>query len=141
MKSSIGRLVAAVLATLAIMWVVPLPVYGAFSAVFGSIELPDGATSAQFVLSVTVIKIGFALAFVLLFELASTTLAGRWWQYAAIWWVMFALLEVGRAMVPGYSTAFAVAGIISEAIYFPLSTVVVARIMRLSKKGRRLTNV
>ncbi len=130
MKSTIGRRVTAVMATLAIMWVVPLPVYGVFSALFGAIELPDGATSAQFFLSVTVVKIGFALAFVLLFELASTTLAGRWWQYAAIWWVMFVLLEAGRAMVPGYSVAFAVAGVISEAIYFPLSTMVVARIMR-----------
>ena len=97
MKSTIGRRVTAVMATLAIMWVVPLPVYGVFSALFGAIELPDGATSAQFFLSVTVVKIDFALAFVLLFELASTTLAGRWWQYAAIWWVMFALLEAGRA--------------------------------------------
>jgi hypothetical protein len=35
MKSKIGRLVAAVIVTLAIMWVVPLPVYAAFS------ELPE----------------------------------------------------------------------------------------------------
>lgn len=66
------------MATLAITWMVPLPVCGAFSAIFGTIELPDGATPAQFALSATVIKFGFALAFVLLFELASTTLAGRW---------------------------------------------------------------
>ena len=32
MKSTIGRRVTAVMATLAIMWVAPLPVYGAFSA-------------------------------------------------------------------------------------------------------------
>ncbi len=43
---------------------------------------------------------------------------------------MFALLEIGRALMPGYSVAFAVAGVISEAIYFPLSAVVVVRITR-----------
>lgn len=52
------------MATLAIMWAVPLPVYGVFSAVFGIIELPDGATPAQFALSATVIKLRFALVFV-----------------------------------------------------------------------------
>ena len=132
MKETVGRLVVAFLATLAIMWVIPLPIYGVFSAVFGAMELPEGASPAQFFVSVTVIKIGFALAFVLLFDLAAATLAGRWWLYAAIWWLMFVLLEVGRAIGPGYSAAFAVAGVISEAIYFPLSSVVVARIV-----GRR----
>ena len=128
-KKAVGRVVVAVLATLVIMWVVPLPVYGVYSAVFGAMELPDGASLAQFFLSVTVTKIGFALAFVLLFDLAAATLAGRWWLYAAIWWVMFALLEAGRAIGPGYSVLFAVAGVISEAIYFPLSSVAVARIL------------
>jgi hypothetical protein len=42
---------------------------------------------------------------------------------------MYAIVEVGQAIGPGYSAAEAVAGVISEAIYFPLSSVVVARIM------------
>lgn len=43
---------------------------------------------------------------------------------------MFALLEIGQALMPGFSVAFAGAGGISEAIYFPLSAVVVVRITR-----------
>lgn len=128
MKKTVGRLFLAFVATLAIMWVVPLPIYGVFSAV-GALETPEVGSTARFVLSVSLIKIGFALAFVLLFDLAAATLARRWWLYAAIWWVMFALLEAGRAIGPGYSVSFAVAGVISEAIYFPLSSVVVARIV------------
>jgi len=128
MKNNIGRLFVAFVATLAIMWIVPLPIYGLFSAL-GALEMPETGAAVQFVLSVSLIKIGFALAFVLLFDLANTTLAGRWWPYAAIWWLMFALLEAGRAIGPGSSVSFAVAGVISEAIYFPLSSLVVARIV------------
>lgn len=128
MKNNIKRLFVAFVPTLAIMWIVPLPIYGVFSTL-GALEMPEVGSTARFFLSVSVIKIGFALAFVLLFDLASATLAGRWWPYAAIWWLMFALLEAGRAIGPGSSVPFAVAGVISEAIYFPLSSLVVARLL------------
>lgn len=129
MKKGIGKALVAMAATLVIMYVVPFPIYGTFQAL-GLVELPEDGTPAQFLLSVLVIKIGVAVAYVLLFRLASPALAGRWWPYAAIWWLMFAFIEVGQALGPGYSAAEAIAGILSEAIYFPLSTWLIARILR-----------
>ena len=123
-----GRLIAAVVATLAIMFIVPLPVYAGFEAL-GAVEMPQDGSPAEFVLSVLVMKIGVALGFVFLFLLARPVFKERWWLYAGIWWLMFAIVEVGQAIGPGYTGAEAVAGIIAEAVYFPLSTVAVARIL------------
>jgi hypothetical protein len=128
MNKLVGRGIVAFVATLVIMQFAGFPVYGIFSAV-GAIELPQGGSPTQFFFSVLVMKIGVALGFVLLFVLAAPTIAGRWWLYAVVWWLMYAIVEVGQAIGPGYSAAEAVAGVISEAIYFPLSSVVVARIM------------
>ena len=115
-------------ATLVIMYVVPFPVYGVFSAA-GWVTLPEGGSPLEFVLSVLVMKVGVALGFVLLFRLAQGSLAGRWWPYAAVWWAMYALVEAGQAIGPGYSVMDGVAGVISEAAYFPLCSLVVARIL------------
>ena len=129
MKSHRGRIAVAMLATLVIMYLVPLPVYAALEAL-GLVELPEGGSPAQFMLSVLVIKIGVAFAFVLLFRLAGLHAGGSWWPYAAIWWLMFAVIEVGQAIGPGYSAWEAVGGIAAEAIYFPLSSMAVARLLR-----------
>ncbi len=72
----IGRAALAAVVTLAIMYVVPFPIYGACEAL-GWVELPQGGSPAQFLLSVLVVKIGVSVAFVLLFSLARSTLAGR----------------------------------------------------------------
>ena len=128
MQGITGRKVVAFVTTLAIMYVLPFPVYGMFSAL-GLVEMPEGGSPAQFMLSVLVIKMGVAYAFVVFFGLAAPALAGRWWRYAAIWWLMFAVIEAGQAIGPGYSAAEAVAGVISEAVYFPLSSLVVARLV------------
>ena len=128
MKSHPSRIVVAMLATLAIQYLVPLPVYGGLQAL-GLVELPEGGSPAQFMLSVLVIKIGVAFAFVLLFRLAGLDGGGSWWRYAAIWWVMFAVIELGQAIGPGYSAWEAVGGIVAEAIYFPLSCAAVARLL------------
>ncbi|UCF68054.1 MAG: hypothetical protein JSV80_01780 [Acidobacteriota bacterium] len=127
-NTTASRATAAIVATAAIMYLVPFPVYGAFEAA-GAVKLPEEGSAAQFLLSVLVIKIGVAVAFVALFSLARPSLAGRWWPYALVWWLMFAVVEVGQAIGPAYSAAEAVAGIISEAIYFPLSSAVVSRIV------------
>ena len=129
MIASLRKELTSFIAVLAIMYIVPFPVYGLFSAA-GYVALPEDGSPAQFLLSVFVIKIGVALAFVLLYRLAARSLAGRRWLYAAIWWLIFAIIEVGQAVGPGYSAAEAVAGIISEAIYFPLATCVLARALR-----------
>jgi hypothetical protein len=127
-KSKSSRIVAAILAVLAITYVVPLPIYGAFSAL-GVVEMPEDVSPVQFMLSVFVMKIGVSLAFVLLYRRTAPTLGGRWWSYAGIWWLMFALVEAGQAIGPAYSGAEAVAGIIAESIYFPLSSLVVSRLL------------
>ncbi|NNG15240.1 MAG: hypothetical protein HKM89_02085 [Gemmatimonadales bacterium] len=128
MTPTAGRLIGAVAATLAIMFVVPFPFYAGAEAL-GLVELPQDGSPAQFVLSVLVMKIGVALGFVFLFILARPAFKQRWWLYAGIWWVMYAIVEVGQAIGPGYTGAEAVAGILAEAVYFPLSTVVVGRIL------------
>jgi len=127
-KASPARVAAAVLATLMIMFVVPMPVYGVFT-VAGAVVLPDQGTNPNFLASILVIKIGFALAFVLLFQLAAPALGGRWRSYAASWWLLFALLEIGKAIEPTYSAVEALAGIVSEAFYCPLSAMTVARLL------------
>jgi hypothetical protein len=132
---TVGRLIAAVAATFAIMFVVPFPFYAGFEAL-GLVELPQNGSPGQFVLSVVVMKIGVALGFVLLFLLARPVFKERWWLYAGIWWVMYAVVEVGQAIGPGYTWGEAVAGMLAEAVYFPLSTVVVGRILGPQGTGR-----
>ena len=129
MRAHRGRIVVAMLATLAIQYLVPLPVYAGLEAL-GLVELPEGGSPARFMLSVLVIKIGVAFAFVLLFRLAGLDGGGSWWPYAGIWWAMFALIEAGQAIGPGYSAWEALGGIVAEAIYFPLSCMAVARLLR-----------
>ena len=128
MTPPVGRLIGAVMATFAIMFVVPFPAYAGFEAL-GLVELPQDGSPAQFVLSVLVMKFGVALGFVFLFVLARPMFKQRWWLYAGVWWLMYAIVELGQAIGPGYTGAEAVAGVIAEAVYFPLSTVVVSRIL------------
>jgi len=122
------RIVLAVALTLLITFVVPLPIYGALYALTG-LQIPTSGSPAQFMISVLVMKLGVAVAFVLLFFLARKTWITRWTTYAFVWWVMFALIEVGQAITPDYSSLAAIGGIVSEAIYFPLSAFVVARLL------------
>lgn len=117
-----------VLLVLAIIFAVPFVIYAATSAVTG-LETPGGS-SLVFLTGVLISKTGTALAFVLLFHVARNSLSGHWIQYAAIWWIMFAIGEVGQAIGPDYSWQEAVAGILSETIYFPLSAYLVDWMIR-----------
>ena len=119
---------AAIGLTLAIMYVIPFPVYGLLAALTG-LQPPTEGSVARFMLSVLVIKIGVAVAFVLLYALARDSWTGRWVIYALIWWLMFAVVEVGQAITPDYSWLDAIGGIVAEAIYFPLAALVVARLL------------
>ncbi len=123
-----NKLLLAVAATWAIMMLVPLPVYGTLSLITG-IEPPTTGSPARFMASVAVVKIGVAIAFVWLYALARESWAGRWTTYALVWWVMFAIMEVGQAIVPEYSWLDAGGGIIAEAIYCPLAAVVISRLL------------
>ncbi len=122
------QVVVAIGLALVIMYVIPFPVYGALSALTG-LQPPTEGSVALFMLSVLVIKLGVAVAFVLLFYLAHDRWAKRWTTYALIWWVMFAVVELGQAITPDYSWLDAVGGIVAEAIYFPLAAFVVARLL------------
>jgi hypothetical protein len=116
------------LLVLAVVFVVPVVVYAAFSAVTGL--QPPGDSPMMFLLGVFISKAGMAAAFVLLFYFARSSLSGQWLLYAAIWWLMFAVGEVGQAIGPNYSWLDAIAGIISETIYLPLSAYLVSRLVK-----------
>lgn len=118
-----GKMVLTILITLVIIYVVPFVVYGIFSAVAG-LKPPKGASPVQFLLSVLVSKIGTAIAFVWIFYAARNSLSGQWLLYAFIWWLSFSIGEIGQAIGPNYSWTEAIAGIISETAYFPLSAFV-----------------
>jgi hypothetical protein len=125
-----GKTILSIVLTLAIIYIVPFLVYGVFSAVAG-LKLPEGASPVQFLASVFVSKVGTAIAFVLIFYLARSSLSGRWLLYASIWWMMFVIGEVGQAIGPNYSWKEAIAGSVSETIYFPLSAFVINRLIGL----------
>jgi hypothetical protein len=118
------RILLSIALTLVIMHVGAFLAYGTFAAVFG-LEPPGDGSPASFVASVFVVKLGLSLGFVFLFYIARGTWTARWRVYAFIWWLMFAISEVGQAIGPGYSWLEAVAGIIAEAIYCPLSALAV----------------
>jgi len=120
----VGKTILSIILTLVIIYIVPLLVYGFFSAA-AVLKPPEGAPPFQFLVSVFVSKVGTAIGFVLIFYFARNTLSGRWLLYAFIWWLMFIIGEAGQAIGPDYSWKEAVAGVISETIYFPLSAFVV----------------
>jgi len=119
----VGKTILSIVLTMAIIYIVPFLVYGVFSAVAG-LKLPEDASPVQFLTSVFVSKVGTAIAFVLIFYFARSSLSGRWLLYAFIWWLMSVIGEVGQAIGPNYSWKEAIAGSISETIYFPLSAFV-----------------
>ena len=115
-----SRLGLSVLLVLAVIYAVPFVVYGLASVVVG-LKTPEGASPARFLTGVLVSKVGTALAFVLIFYVACDALSGQWLLYAFFWWLMFAFDEIGQAIGPKYSVQEAVAGVVSETIYLPLS--------------------
>jgi hypothetical protein len=123
------RLSLAIVLTLVIMYVVPFPFYAGAAALTG-LQPPAGVSPGTFMLSVLVIKIGAAAAFVLIYYFARDSLAGHWLRYAFAWWLFFVLAEVGQAIGPGYSLTEAVAGILSETVYCPSAAWAVDRLLR-----------
>jgi hypothetical protein len=122
-EASMARLFLAFLAVLAIIYLVPIIVYGAFQSMIGA-EMPKGVSPLAFLTGVLVEKVGAAIAFCAIFYLARDHFASQWLLYAAIWWAMFAFGELGQLIGPNYSWKEALAGVISEAVYFPASAYV-----------------
>lgn len=118
-----GKTALSIFLALAIIYLVPFLVYSLFSAIAG-LEPPQGASPSQFLISVFIVKVGTAMAFVLIFYFARSSLSKQWLLYAFLWWLMFVVGEVGQAIGPNYGWKEAVAGVISETIYFPLSAYV-----------------
>ena len=114
------NVVITIVLVLAIISIVPFLVYGLGSTV-ADLKPSEGASPGRFLVSVLVSKVGVAIAFVLIFYLARTSLSGQWGPYAVIWWLMLVVGEVGQAIGPNYTWKEAIAGIISETIYIPLS--------------------
>lgn len=118
------KILLSIILVLAIIYIVPFIVYGLSSALIGA-KMPEGVSPLMFLLSVLISKIGTAIAFVLIFYFARNSLSGHWLLYAFIWWLMFVIGEVGQAIGPNYSWKEALAGVISETAYFPLSAFIV----------------
>jgi hypothetical protein len=114
------KVILSIVLVLAIIYIVPFLVYGLGSVVAG-LKTPAGVSPVQFLLSVLVTKTGTAIAFVLIFYLARSSLSGQWLLYASIWWMMFVIGEIGQVIGSDYSWKEAVAGVISETVYLPFS--------------------
>ena len=113
------RLLLGTVLVWAVIFIVPIVVYGALSTLTGL--QPPGDSPLLFLQSTAVSKLGTAIAFVGIFYLGRDVLGGQWLLYAGLWWLMFVIGEVGQAIVPTYTWQEAAAGVISETIYFPLS--------------------
>jgi hypothetical protein len=118
------KIILSIILVLAVIYIVPIIIYGIFSSLIGA-KMPEGVSPAMFLLSVLVSKIGTAIAFVLIFYFARNIFGNNWLLYAFIWWMMLAIGEVGQAIGPNYSWKEAIAGVISESIYFPISAYIV----------------
>ncbi|UCH09209.1 MAG: hypothetical protein JSU61_08170 [Fidelibacterota bacterium] len=114
-----SSLIPAILLVFVIIYFVPFAIYGSLSGL-GWIEKPEGSP-ARFLVGILVSKLATAVVFVLIFYLAREAFGDRWLLYAFLWWIMFAVGEVGQAIGPKYSWKEAFAGIISETIYCPLA--------------------
>ena len=117
------KIIISTILVLAVIYIIPVIVYGIFSSVTG-LKTPEGSP-LLFLLSVLVSKVGTAIAFVLIFYFARNTFGNNWLLYAFIWWLMYVIGEVGQAIGPTYSWKEALAGVISETIYLPLSAYIV----------------
>ena len=124
------RIFLSIALVLGIIFIVPFLVDSVFTFT-GRLTPPEGPP-AQFLLGVLVSKMGTAAAFVLLFFLARGVWQGRWISYALAWWLLFAFGEVGQALGPDYTWVEALAGLLSETVYVPLSAWTTSRLLPVS---------
>ena len=91
------KIVFAILLVLLAIYLVPFIVYGVASA-FGSLRPPETSSPARFLLGVLITKVGTAVAFVIIFSASRNVWGSQWLVYALVWFLMFALSEVGEAV-------------------------------------------
>jgi hypothetical protein len=116
----------AVFTTLLTIFVIPIIIYGLFSKFWG---LKEPEKKVEFFINVLIQKVGTSFGFVLLYYLGRESFNENWLIYSMVWILMFAITEIGQAYMPNYSKKEAVAGIISEAIYFPLAGLITSAIL------------
>jgi hypothetical protein len=123
------RPLLAIISVLAVIFIVPFTLYSLFSLVTGTQPPAEGSVPA-FLLGILVSKAGTAIVFVLLFRMAYSTFKDHWLLYGILWFIMFSIGEIGQAIGSGYTWPEAVAGIVSEAIYCPVSAFITCRLLR-----------
>lgn len=114
------------LLTFLIIFIVPTLIYGVFSKFFG---LKEPEKKVKFFVGVTIQKLATVFGFIALFIMAKETFDDNWLAYGFTWFIMFAVTEIGQVYLSNYSKKEALAGIISEAMYFPLATFMVHSIL------------
>ncbi len=122
------RIALSITAVFLVMNLATFVAYGGLSLLVG-LEPPAEGSPGQFFVSVLVVKLGMAGAFVSLYYVAREIWSVRWILYAVIWWAAFSVIEIGQAIAPNYSWMDALGGILAEAIYFPLAAVVTRRVL------------
>lgn len=100
------------------IFIIPIFIYGLFASHLG-LEEPEKKT--RFFIGVIIQKIATTFGFVALFVMAQGILNDQWLTYGLVWFAMFAVTEIGQTYLTDYSRKEAIAGIISEAVYFPLA--------------------
>lgn len=131
MRKNLVKVAVSIILVLAVIFIVPIIVYGFASSLIGA-KMPEEVSPLMFLLGVFISKTGTAIAFTLLFYFARKSLSNHWVLYACIWWLMFVIGEVGQTFGPNYSWKEAIAGVISETIYFPLSAYVVHKLIKVT---------
>jgi hypothetical protein len=128
------KTVFAILLVLAVIFAVPFLVYSLLS-LLTALEPPAEGSPLRFLLGILVSKAGTAIAFVLIFRIGRASLQGRWLLYGSLWFLMFAIGEIGQAIGPGYSWTEAAGGILSEAVYCPLSAYLTWRLVGIKTEN------
>ncbi len=124
-----SKILLGIASTTAIIFIIPFIVYAIFSAVF-NLKPPEGISPAKFLTSILISKIGTAIMLSLIYYYAKDIFQMKWILFAVIIWIMFVFGEIGQAIGPNYSWKEAIAGIISETIYVPLSIFVLRLIIK-----------
>jgi hypothetical protein len=132
-EGAMSRILTCIFLVLIIIFAIPFAVYSLFSFAFG-LAPPSGVSPGQFLISILVIKVGTAAAFVLIFHIARRSLSGQWFIYAAVWWLMFVISEIGLAIGPNYTWMDALAGAISETLYFPVIGALTDRFIGIKRR-------
>ncbi len=122
------RIVLAIVFVLVVIYTVPFILYGTASTLWG-LQPPASASPTRFLMGVLVTKTGTALAFVGIFAVGRATWDRKWVLYAGLWFGMFLFGEAGELVSGRWTTVDAVLGILSEAIYLPVSALLTRRLL------------